>query len=98
MLDIGIALVRFGVVVGIGVEPVAVELGLSGGRQRDPRPHYGYGCFTVVFGGSRAGPPRKDSLCGLRYSSVHHREAVVLSRLFQPVVLRLFLYASPVRQ
>ena len=33
--------------------------------------------FTVVFGVFGAGCPRKDSLCGLRYSSVHHREVGV---------------------
>ena len=33
--------------------------------------------FTVVFCVFGAGGPREDSLCGLRYSSVHHREVGV---------------------
>ena len=33
--------------------------------------------FTVVFGFFGAGGPREDDLCGLRYSSVHHREVGV---------------------
>ena len=33
--------------------------------------------FTIVFGGFGARGPREDSVCGLRYSSVHHREVGV---------------------
>ena len=35
------------------------------------------GLFYVVFCVSGAGGPREDSLCGLRYSYVHHREVGV---------------------